>query len=469
MSKQIQDLHRLISTAGHHICIHESSKFDILRDRDQERKSIRLNSFGKYQLVSTPKHSFEFVVQQLGEVSNKSNDWVDFQMIGALHADAVDGLITEDVRLMKRGDKLGFSDRIFSVQEALNYLKRFLYDESFTPPPSVRKVDAYEIDFSAPFFDSFRDDYPKFDEWSRKVKREHRSIWLIDGDESTPYAAVCIIKHESSEDYPAKNLEFQKKVLKICSFKVASNFIGFGYGELLLKSVFEYANSNDFSYCYLTIFDKHVSLIALVQTFGFYRDIINEQFRDVFYIKSFSPNVLDSENLGSLEYNIKFGPHIIHREKGNTFIVPILSGFQKVLFPEVEEQLSTLVGVNEAGNSLRKAYLSNSSIKAIDAGSIILFYSSKVRKSIVAVGVVEKAIQTENPDRIARLVSKRTVYTYNQIEELCRKRKVIAILFRQAIILKQPISLEKLIQNGLLKMAPRSIQSISKEVLNWIH
>ncbi len=83
------------------------------------------------------------------------------------------------------------------------------------------------------------------------------------------------------------------------------------------------------------------------------------------------------------------------------------------------------------------------------------------------VGVVEDTLVSSSPIEIARYVSKRTVYTYSEIEKMCH-REVLAILFRQSRILKRPITIEELKVNGIVSAAPQSIITIQKEASEWI-
>jgi hypothetical protein len=102
---------------------------------------------------------------------------------------------------------------------------------------------------------------------------------------------------------------------------------------------------------------------------------------------------------------------------------------------------------------MRKAYLCNSVIRTLRPGSNLLFYRSRDIRAVTSLGVVESTLVTRHAVDVARFVGNRTVYSFDQIGRLC-SQMVLAILFRQARILRKPITLAELMGNGLLRAAP---------------
>ena len=62
-----------------------------------------------------------------------------------------------------------------------------------------------------------------------------------------------------------------KKILKLCTFKVRPEKRGIKLGELLLKQVFWFAQTNGFDLVYLTTFPNQQALIDLLEYYGFQR------------------------------------------------------------------------------------------------------------------------------------------------------------------------------------------------------
>jgi len=151
----------------------------------------------------------------------------------------------------------------------------------------------------------------------------------------------------------------------------------------------------------------------------------------------------------------------------SAFIVPILPDYHRLLFPEAEPQRELFPGQYAFGNSIRKAYLCRSHIRKVEPGDLLFFYLSQTRQSLTCLGVVEQTLVSDDAASIARSVGKRTVYSYIQIAQMCRG-PVLAILFRQSRIFRDPIQWEELVEHQVLKGPPQSIVTIPKEALTWL-
>lgn len=451
---------RLISEAEHQLYVHPAAHADILRDPDNNRRKLREILFQKYAHLPDPPPITPQTESVLGQVEQKSNDWVDHNLIVALKADAVDFLVTEDRRLRKKAARLNLQNRVATVAEATSIV-RDLFDIAPTPPPAVRHIKAHLLDESDPIFVSFRQDYPAFDIWLRKCKRGHRPAWIIEGKNSLT-SAICIVKPEKT-----KECYLDGKVLKICSFKVSEEYNGFRFGELLLKTVFDYCISNEYKWIYVTVFNKYGNLISLFEDFGFKEQDKKTNLGEIVLTKPMSFTKKEYDSLSPLDFNIRYGPFAVKLIGTPTFIVPIKPKYHRLLFPEAEKQLDLLAGDTPFGNSIRKAYLSNAPIRAIRPGAGLLFYRSGDIRSITSLSIVEDTLVSSSPIKIARYVGKRTVYRFNEIEKMC-KREVLAILFRQSRILEKPIGIGELVSNNVLSTAPQSIRTISQEAIKWI-
>jgi len=128
---------------------------------------------------------------------------------------------------------------------------------------------------------------------------------------------------------------------------------------------------------------------------------------------------------------------------------------QETLFPEEFPE----------GNTLKKAYLSNSPIASIPNGSILAFYLSGSKKSVAAIGVVEKTIRSRDPVEIYKFSRSRTVFPMAEIRKLCEK-EVIGIHFRYCPIIHRPIPVGKIPNTKFA--APQSIGLIPKEIQQWL-
>ncbi len=442
---------------GHQVFLHPAISADIQRDKDSERAGLRRKLARKYPSLPDPPSISEDLGLIIGKAKFGTNDWVDDLLLAALEADAVDLLVTEDKGIRRKARRLQLSERVVTLREAVEVLSG-LQDRETLPPPAVELVRAHAIRQNDPILNSFRDDYPGFDRWFEKCRREHRLVWLIrEIDEST--AGFCLFKEEKDNKHDLKG-----KALKLCSFKVSGEHNGFRYGELLLKAALDYAFKNNYSWCFITLFEKQSHLSELLEDFGFSRLEHRTPLDELILAKPLK--VQGGENLPALDFHVRYGPRHF-RTDVPWHLVPIQPRFSDVLFPETTSQSSLFPGMHAFGNAVRKAYLCHSGNRSVEPGDVIAFYRSEERQGIIAYGVVERAFASNISTEIARAVVRRTVYSIEEIEQMC-EREVLAILFRQARLLDAPLSPDTLQKAGVFSRPPQSIQNIQKEGIEWL-
>jgi L-amino acid N-acyltransferase YncA/predicted RNA-binding protein with PUA-like domain len=458
----ITELLGLLSKGKQEIYVHEVSKQELSGDKDKQRWAVRKVLLDKYALLPNPPTITKAIEAAFTTASLNQHDQIDLILLSAVDADAVDYLITNDIKLRKKSALLGLEPRVATPEEAITIV-RALFPVTPTPPPAVYSRYAHELDIEEPIFDSFRVDYPEFNEWFRKCKLQHRPVWTI-SNRTGGIGGVCIIKpNDSSPEYEG----IPVPSLKICSFKIDENCRGYRFGELLLKAVFDYAAQNKQASIYITTFDKQVELLNLLENFGF--ETVSESDRgETVLLKILKFSSIDYQSLAPLEFNIKFGPKQVKFDGANAFLVPIVPKYHRILLPEAEAQLEFLSGEHPFGNGIRKAYLCHANIRKISPGDVVFFYRSGKYSGITTYGVVENVIVSKDPDEIARSVGKRTIYTYPEIENLCSKGTVLVILFRLSFTIAEPISLKELLKEKVIQKAPQSIISLSFESALWL-
>lgn len=447
------DFHRTLIDAGHSIIVHPASRDDISHDKDLSRRRFREIHFSKYPILEDAPAPSKRVESIIGIADKNSNDWIDNQLLSAIVEDAVDFLVSEDKGIRSKARKLGIKARVLTIDEAYTLLNN-LSDRLPSPPPSVLATKAYKIKLDDPILNSFREDYDDFDLWFSKCRREHRQSWIIPG-EGENVAGFCIVNQEKD---PPK--ELGKKILKLCSFKVSDGFNGFYYGELLLRVAFQYAENNDYEWIFLTVFEKHYKLIELLTDFGFAPLDSRTNLGELILVKPMVPPK-SREDIDPIDYCIKYGPFCFC-EDVDWFSVPIRPIYSNILFPETVYQQSLFQGIFPFGNSIRKAYLSHSTISDLPNGSVLAFYRSQIHRGLIAIGIVEETMRSSCPDTIAKFVGKRSVYPLGDIRKMCKKQ-VFAILFRQARGFHPEKSVNGLIAGDVFRQPPQTITSISKK------
>lgn len=236
------------------------------------------------------------------------------------------------------------------------------------------------------------------------------------------------------------------------------------------KTLFDYVHANAYDHAWVTVFERHSTLVALFEQFGFLRLPQQSPLGELVYAKSFTPSPAALETLSSLELHVRYGPPCIRLEPAKTFLVPIQPEYHRMLFPEYPESALQLFTTDPRpfGNALRKAYLCNSSITTIGPGATLLFYRSHDTKGVTAVAVVDSVLRSTSVEKLMRFVGQRTVYTESEIRELARS-SVLAILFRQDRFLDRPLSSHELKARGVIARAPQSIMTIkTEEAAAWL-
>jgi hypothetical protein len=124
----------------------------------------------------------------------------------------------------------------------------------------------------------------------------------------------------------------------------------------------------------VTVLPRHDDLIRLFEDFGFglvvQRTILGEVILEKPLIQSGALS-----GAPPIEFHIRYGPKNYQVEGVSLFVVPIQPTYHRMLFPDAEQQLNLLPGRHPFGNSIRKAYLSNS-VTSIANSALVMFCSS---------------------------------------------------------------------------------------------
>ena len=452
------DIVRQASKLGFHLLVHPETRRELTSDRDASRRAARQTLLGKYETLLDPPDLSE-VERVLGAVRPQSNNWFDHLLLAALHADAVHYLITSDQRMHRKARRLGIAPERILTPAVARALLNTLADHPQTPPPQVRTRALHALRRGDPIFESLREDYPDFDRWFRQVSQEGRRAWVIepDGDD---YAGICIWKQQDDE------LGLGGKAMKISTFKVAEEHRGRRYGELLLKAAFNELHANGYDRVWLTVFERHETLIAMLEDFGFHQHHEKTDLGELIYVKDLTA---DPEQVADpFEYHQRYGPPAVDLSLGPVYVIPIQPRYHRRLFPDDPRERMLIEHNDPYGNAIRKAYLSRGPIHPLPRGAVILFYRSDDQKAVTAIGVVEGALRTSDPAEIAKFAGQRTVYSLSEIEELAQQ-PVLTILFRQDRLLETPWPLHDLIEARVLTTAPQSITQVrNEEAIRWL-
>jgi hypothetical protein len=463
VTSNLQKLLKILNTNGILTLIHPLSLSEVQKDKNEERKRIAISKISSYALLENPpKIREDSTFRTLIPVSQNSHEIIDDNLLYALERDAVEFLITEDQRMYKKAKRLGLENKVFGINEALDYFEKIFSKLNIEHPLALKEVYTYELNSDDHIFDSLKVDYKDdkdFTRWWRKICGEHRKAWVhfVDGEQ---LGAILILKIENEPIFSDPPLE-RKKRLKICTLKVASNSNGQKIGELFLKTAIDYALKNNIEEIYFTHFTNQQGdrLEVLTSDYGFNKKA-EKQGEDIYTKLLIPPNNVNSP----VEIARTFFPSYFDGEIVKKFLVPIRPQYYKRLF-EGTEPRQLLLDENNSfvveRNTITKAYICHSKIKKISQGDILLFYRSQDTQAIVSLGTVEKVFTNlTSTEEILGLVGKRTVYSAKEIDTFAKEPTTV-ILFRHHFYLNPNVNIDALKERGLLSSAPQTIMELS--------
>ena len=215
--------------------IHPISATEIAQHQDKRVRNsfaAKLTSYRRIEAVAPLAPE----VQSISDVLDRTdNDRRDSAILNELFVRHVDLLISEDRGIARKAHQLGIGHQVFTIDA---YLEKAaaenpgLVDYQVL---SVRKTLFGRVVLKDPFFDSFRADYPQFDQWFTSKSQEPAYVCF----EGSKLVAFLYLKVElEREPYSDITPSFSpKRRLKIGTFKVDLN--GFKIGERFLKIIFD--------------------------------------------------------------------------------------------------------------------------------------------------------------------------------------------------------------------------------------
>jgi len=466
-------LQQLAGRHGVQIVVHEAAIDDIKRDRDEARRRVSLSKIKKFPAVKKMAGIDQAALEAKYGRIRRPNDLVDATLLHALEIGVADFLVTEDQGLHERAERISptFAARVLYVADAVSFL-RTTYEAAVNVVfPAVVEMEANTISQDDPIFVSLRGDYAGFDAWWReKCVKPMRKCWVV-MDEGR-VAGLIVRKEETPSDTEATLPG--KKILKICTFKVRAESRGVKLGELLLKQVLWYAQSNSHDVVYLTTFPAQQTLMSLLEYYGF-RHTHDNANGEMVYEKSIGRDRLVPTPGASLfELACKNYPRFATGDGVCAYAIPIQEEFHEVLFPElaVRRQLSLFgdTGLLRPGNTIRKVYLCRAPARIFQPGALLFFYKGKSKaepsQAVTTVGVFEEMKLAHSTEELRRLAGGRSVYSDMQLKnmEAAANRPVKVINFLLAAHLEPPMSLAALNSSGVFAARPpQSIKNLQPE------
>ncbi|SEK03326.1 Acetyltransferase (GNAT) family protein [Sphingobium sp. AP50] len=445
-------LQQLAGRHGVEIFVHEAAIDDIRRDKDEARRRVSLSKINKFPVVKKMAGIGQVELEASFGRIRRPNDLVDATLLHALEIGVADFLVTEDQGLHERAERISstFGARVLYVADAVSFL-RTTYEAVAVVFPAVLEMEANTISQNDPIFLSLRDDYPGFDDWWReKCVKPMRKCWVVMDEGQV--AGLIVRKDERQGDTDATLPG--EKILKICTFKVRAESRGVKLGELLLKQVLWYAQSNNHDVVYLTTYSGQQTLMALLEYYGFRHTRDNENGERVYEKAIGRDRLLPVPETSLFDLARQNYPRFATGDGVAAYAIPIQEEFHEILFPELvnRNQLSLFsdTGFQRPGNTIRKVYLCRAPAHISQPGALLFFYKGKSgaqpSQAITTVGVFEEMKLAHSTEELRRLAGGRSVYSDAQLRNLAASqgRPVKVINFLLAAHLEPPMSLAAL-------------------------
>lgn len=218
-----------------------------------------------------------------------------------------------------------------------------------------------DIDLNDSFFDTLKEDYMEFSDWFHK-KSENKA--LIHFNEQHILDGFLYLKIEDEEldiDPPQVKL----KRLKVGTMKIDAH--GTRLGERFVKKIFDFALHEKVKEIYVTVFEKHTSLIALFSRYNFEKIGLKHS-------QNGSENVLTRK---LSEKNFVYYPLISYTKKTNIYFLSIYPEYHSRLFPDsiLHTEDGSIVKDISHTNSIHKIYIAGmQGMENIKPNDIIVIY-----------------------------------------------------------------------------------------------
>ena len=470
----IAKLIKIIGELNYKTCIHPLSLSEIKKDGNISRREINLSKLSSYPVLEgypNYNESSEFV--SLLPVPTSSNDIIDNQLLYCVYQGLVSHLITEDQALIHKAETLGI-DTVYSVNEALEIFSSYLLKSDINLASTFKIEHPYNVNINDHIFDTLKESYHEFEtSWWKKVLEEDRTVYLFNDTYNSRINAILIPKIEDEIIDCTPQIP-RDKFVKICLFKVSEQARGLKLGEHLLTLAIEYAKRNNIDKLYLTHFkEENDYLLYLIESYGFILNGVNSRGEEIYTKEIVVPSNIIEISDNPIEINTKYYPSFCDGEGINKFIVPIRPVYHEMLFPNYKHEeetygtqmeLFTLSDkIKSHGYGIKKAYLSHSFVSSMKLGDLVLFYRSEDYMAITSVGVVEQVYtKITDSELIKNLTAKRTVYSEQDIEALC-KQDTHVILFRWCTHLNKEFTYTDLLREGIITGQIQRVQTLSDE------
>lgn len=447
--------------------VHPESVNEVINDPNEERRQeaqSRIESYPKLEYPERPSPNSDF--REHVPKSESENERVDNCLLYSVYTDEADFLITEDQGIHTKAQRVSREDRVFTIKQARNYFETG--PAPISEGPDIEKTKLGDLNIDDPIFDSLRSDYDEFEEWAQD--KADREAW-INKKPDRGLGALLVIKPEEIEGIGSNPELRRERRTKISTFKVAPERRGSKLGERLLSIAFRRAVGVGTEKIYLTYYEDESGndkLVRLIENFGFSKKSSKDNGEAVFQKRLVPDSQVDPE---PVELASDFYPSFYDGHKVKKHLVPVRPEFHDKLFPRYSDQteLQSFTGQSRAeGNSIKKAYISNSPSRKVEEGDVLLFYRSEASE-VTSIGICDGAhYRLGGPQDVKRVVGRRSVFSDSELRDRVNDGDTNVLMFLWHFHLDDPVTLDEMKEAGVRETAPISTQEIDHNTYQHI-
>lgn len=450
--------------------IHPRSVAEIEKYNDKNTQDVYKIKLSAYNRLTVPEKIADELVAAFKDTDTTENDRIDTALLNSVFLKHVDLFITEDKKLRKKAEKIGLGDKVYSINHFITSATERNPSLIDYKALSVKHTRFGELDIKNPFFDTFKKDYPGFEDWfARKCDEE---AYVCNDDKNNILGFLYLKTEEKTESYPYMQPAFlPKRRLKVGTFKVEST--GFRLGERFIKIIFDNALKREVDEIYVTLFENRQELSALQELFerwGFQRYGVNRSTgkdEAVFVkpLKAYNTAFSPKQNFPNIRYNV------------SKFIMPIEACWHTHLIPDSQlrtENLVDFLGRDACKYALQKVYISWAyNMNGAKPGDLVFFYrmgktdGRKGFESVISTVCIIDEIKRDftSESELLRYCQNRSVFSEENLKSFWHRnsRNLSAIKFIQVKSLEKRPILNQLRDAGIVAQdkGPRPFTKIT--------
>ncbi|MDW7798742.1 hypothetical protein SCQ32_04805 [Streptococcus canis] len=258
----------------------------------------------------------------------------------------------------------------------------------------IQKIKIGTLDFSDPFFNSLRGDYPNFDSWISRKSDEYAYVLINE----KRLLGFLYLKDELEVDESIFPYFDRRRRLKIGTFKIDSH--GTVLGQRFLSIILRKMLNDGHDFTYVTLFQKQAGLIKLFERFGF-RQWGEKSNGELVYFK-------DLTNFDDIYEDF---PRINLRIDSQKHLLGIWPKYHTDLFPDskLKTERDHIVEDLSFTNTCEKVYLCNMrGVLNMYSGDIVVIYRTKDSYQAEFSSVATS---------ICTVIETRNIYSFHSLKE----------------------------------------------------